>query len=197
MTILTLPAAFVPSTCSLTMSVRQSVSASQFGGSEEAIDLLNDRWLLSCDLPARALRKAGWLEAFIGSFRGQVNLVPLWHFARPQPMGTYRGTLTLAASAAQGAGVIVIQGGTAFGTLKAGDMLGVGGLLLMVQSDCTANESGVITVPVTNRLRAAQGSGAAVTWDKPTALFRLLDNSGVAFIPGFATPSSFDFGEKP
>jgi hypothetical protein len=66
-------------------------------------------------------------------------------------------------------------------TLKVGDMLGVGGLLLRTKTDTTFDDSGAATVPITARLRNAQSSGAAVTWDKPTALFRLVqaDSPGV------------------
>jgi hypothetical protein len=195
MSLITLPAAFKPRTCSLRLSVNQRVSAAPFGGSEQAIDLLNDRWLLSCELPPRYLAEGAAIEAFIGQMRGQTNSVSVWHFARPQPAGTVRGTLTLNAAAAQGASVIVVTGcSPTTGTLKAGDMLGVGGLLLMVASDCTA-VAGVITVPVTNALRKALTSGAAVTWSAPTMTARLLDCSQVGYEPAIANNVTFDFGE--
>lgn len=334
MSVVTLPAQFKPHSCQLTQSVNQRVSAAPFGGSEQAIDLLNDRWLLSCELPNQLNSEGAWREAFIGALRGQVNVVNLYHFARKAPRGTVRGTLTLNAAAAQGASSIVVAGAyqsapelvtngtfdtdvsgwsvsgsniigwnsgtqdatitinttskTAYqtiatvvgkvysvtggfranthaqvlmyagaavdgqelmrvgsatyavpvsapttilgnfiatatttyiglyiggvavnsvifdnisvklaepGTLLAGDMLGVGGLLLMVASDCTANGSGVVTVPITNRLRVAQSSGAAVTWNQPTAAFRLLSTNGVGYAPAIANATSFDFGE--
>ncbi|MBK5203847.1 MAG: hypothetical protein JJD98_00110 [Polaromonas sp.] len=196
MSVITLPAAFKPHSCQLTQSVNQRVSAAPFGGSEQAIDLLNDRWLLSCELPNQLNSEGAWREAFIGALRGQVNVVNLYHFARKAPRGTVRGTLTLSAGAAQGASSIVITGcNPATGTLLAGDMLGVGGLLLMVANDCAA-VAGVITATITNRLRVAQSSGAAVTWDKPTAAFRLLATNGVGYSPAVAGACSFDFGEK-
>lgn len=195
MSSITLPAKFTPRSCVLRLAVTQRVSAAPFGGSEEAVDLLNDRWLLSCEIRGGNLFEGAWLESFIGAMRGQSNTTPLYHFARPAPVGTIRGTLTLNASAAQGAASIVITGcSPADGTLKAGDLLGVGGLLLMVAEDCTA-VAGVCTVPITNRLRVAQSGGAAVTWDKPTVAMRLLDTSGVQYRPGVTEPVSFDFGE--
>ena len=179
----------------MVQSVTQRVSASPFGGSEQAIDLLNDRWLCSVELPPSRQAAAAAIEAFIGAMRGQTNTVQLWHFSRPQPQGTVRGTLTLSATAAQGASSIVVTGcSPSTGTLKAGDLLGVGGLLLMVASDCTA-AAGVITVPITNRLRTAQSSGAAVTWDKPKGTFRMLSTNGVQYAPGLAQGANFDFGE--
>jgi len=195
MSTVTVPSQFVPRNCQLTLSTNQRVSASPFGGSEQAIDLLNDRWLLSCELPPTRRDLSAWREAFIAAFRGQANTCSLWNFTRSTPLGTVRGTLTLASSAAQGAANIVLTGcSPSNGTLLAGDMLGVGGLLLMVATDCTAS-GGVITVPIVNRLRASQSSGAAVTWDKPAATFRLLSTSGVQTVPGISNPVSFDFGE--
>ena len=73
--------------------------------------------------------------------------------------------------------------------------MGVGGLLLMVASDATANGSGVISVSLANRLRVAQSSGAAVTWSAPTVPMRLLQSSGVQYQPGYAGAISLDFAE--
>lgn len=195
MSVITLPAKFVPRSCTLKLSTNQLAHASPYGGSEQVIDLLNDRWLMSCEL-AQASRETGaWREAFIAAMRGKTNTVALHHFARKAPAGTLRGTLLMSAAALQGAASIVIKSGSpATGTLKAGDMLGVDGLLLMVAADCTA-AAGVITVPITNRLRKAIAINAAVTWDKPTAMFRLMDTSGIGFVPGMSNGVSFDFAE--
>ncbi len=196
MSLIALPSNFQVTSCGLKLNTAQRVSASPFGGSEQAIDLLNDRWLLSLQLPQNSYAVAQAIEAFIGAMRGQTNTVNLYHFARSVPSGTVRGTLTLNAAAAQGASSIVVTGCTpATGTLKAGDMLGVGAQLLMVASDCTA-VAGVITVPITNRLRAGLSSGAAVTWSAPTAEFRLLATSDVNYVRGVSATVSMDFGEK-
>jgi hypothetical protein len=180
-----------------TLSTNQRVSAAPFGGSEQAVDLLNDRWLCSLALPPNKPSDAAQLEAFVAAMRGQTNVINLHHLMRPAPRGTMRGTLTLSAAASQGAATLSITGGSgqAGTTLLAGDMLGVGGLLVMVFSNATANGSGVITVTLANRLRTAQSSGAAVTWNQPTAPMRLLQNSGIQYQPGFAAGISLDFAE--
>lgn len=197
MSTIALPVQFTPSTVNFKQNVNQRVSAAPFGGSEQAIDLLNDRWTCNCEISIKSAAKAASLEAFVAAMRGQTNTVALYHFARPAPNGTMRGTLTLNVAAAQGASSIVVTGGAgqAGNTLLAGDMLGVGGLLLMVASDCVADANGTVTVLITNRLRVAQNSGAAVTWSQPTALFRLLSSSGIQYTAMVANPSSFDFGE--
>jgi hypothetical protein len=147
--------------------------------------------MLSCELPAKRFSNSAQLEAFIGAMRGQTNTVNLWHFARPIVSGTIAGTKTLSASAAQGASSISI---TATGTLIAGDMIGVGGFLLMVAADATSS-AGIITATLANRLRTSIISGSPVTTTKPTAAFRLMATSGVQYVPGYAQPISFDFGE--
>lgn len=193
MSIITLPAAFAPRTCTFKEMVNQRVAASPFGGSEQAIDMLNDRWLVSVETGTLSRMDAVAIEVFIAALRGQTNTVALYHFARPVVAGTIAGAKTLSASAAQGAASVSI---TATGTLLTGDMIGVGGLLLMVAQDCTA-AGGIITVPLVNRLRKALSSGAAVTTTQPTANFRLLSTPGVQHTRGWSPPVSFDFGEVP
>jgi hypothetical protein len=179
------------------MMTNQRVTASPFGGSEQVVDMLNDRWMMTLEVGSRDPNVAASIEAFINSMRGQVNTAQLHHYARPTPIGTLRGTLTLAATALIGASTLSVTGGAgqAAKTLLAGDMLGVGGLLMMVSDDCTANGSGVISVPITNRVRVQQTSGASVTWDKPKAKFRLLDSSGVGYRMYASDDITFDFGE--
>ncbi len=195
MSTITRPTQFIPRACSLMLATNQRVSASPFGGSEQAVDMLNDRWMMSCDLPPASHGNAAWLEAFIGSMRGQVNVVALYHFARPQPRGTARGTMLINGAVAQGASSIAIDGiSPSTGTLLAGDMLGVGGQLFMVAADVTAS-GGAATVTIVNRVRTAIADNASVTWDRPTTLFRLVSSPSVAFAPGLATPTGFDFAE--
>lgn len=195
MTAISLPTGFRPQTCSLRLYTSQRVNAAPFGGSEQAVDLLNDRWLMSLRMAARTQAEAAAYEAWINSLRGQVNTSALWHFVRPVPRGTMRGTPTLSATAAQGASSIAITGGTASSTLLAGDMLGCGGLLLQVAADVTLNGSGAGTVSLVNRLRSALSSGASVTWNAPTAPFRLLSQSAITYLPGQAESFDLDFGE--
>jgi len=171
--------------------VNQRVHRSPYGGNEQAVDMLNDRWLCTLVLPARRPEQGAAIEAFLGRLRGRVNTTPLFHFRRRVPRGTMRGTPTLEAAAAQGASSLSI---TATGTLKEGDMLGVGGLLLMVAEDCAAS-GGIITVPLVNRLRIALADNAAVTWNAPTAPFRRVNSGGVQYEPRRAGAMTLVFEE--
>jgi hypothetical protein len=186
------PAGLEPRTCRFVPFVNQRVHASNYQGSEQAVDWLNDRWLCTLELPGRRPDKGAELEAFLGRLRGMVNTTPLFNFRRRVPTGTMRGSPVLAAGAAQGAASLSITG---TGTLKAGDMLGCGGLLLMVAENCQ-DVAGTITVPLVNRIRTALAIGAAVTWNAPTAPFRLMENPGVLYVPGrWSEPMTLEFRE--
>lgn len=196
MALITFPPAMLVSGFNLRLRTKQLVSSAPFGGSEEVVDLLNDRWVASLASPKREYFHGADIEAFINSMRGQINTVMLYHRVRPQPVGTIRGTLTLSAAAAQGANSVVVTGCVpSNGTFRSGDMLGVGGLLVEVASLCTA-VAGVVTVPITNRMRSAKASGTSVVWDKPTAEFRLLSTTGVNYDGDAYDPVGFEFGEK-
>lgn len=71
-------------------------------------------------------------------------------------------------------------------TLLKNDWLGIGSGLtqqvVKVAADATADINGVISVTTTTPLRNAFAAGAAVTWDKPKALFRQKSlNEGIEY----------------
>ncbi len=192
MSLITWPTGLTPAQCSLRLKTTQRAHGAPLGGSEQIVDLLNDRWMLSLVLSARAgFDRGAQIEAFIAAMRGQTNTVALWHFARP----VVRGTLDSAtcAAASQGASAVTLTV-TGTKTLKAGDMLGIGGLLLQVAADASITTSG--SVSLVNRLRAAISGGAAVTLTKPTTAFRFADpNVGLSYVPGRSEPVALDFVE--
>lgn len=143
MSTITLPSQFLPKSFTLKQQTSQRVSASPFGGSEQAIDLLNDRWVASAELVQNNYENSAYIESFIASMRGQVNNVALYHFARPQPRGTLRGALTLAADAAQGARSITV----AINDAADGPELVTNGTFTTDTSGWTSGNSGVLTAP--------------------------------------------------
>lgn len=194
MSAISLPAWFGLDGFALWLSITQRSFSSPFGGSEQVIDLLNDRWMASVSLPPRIFSEAGSLEAFVASFRGSTNTISLYHFLRPQPRGTMRGTPSCGA-VSQGASSIFIGSAGAGATLLAGDMFGVDGLLFQVASDCTADGSGNFLVPIVNRVRRAILPFAPVIWDRPSAPFRLASRPIVQYVPGYAQGVELDFVE--
>ena len=182
-----------PRSCVFEAEVNQRVNASPFGGSEQVVDLLNDRWSATVSIPPRTKAEGAAVEAFIGAMRGSANIVYLYHLVRPAPRGTMRGS-PLCQAASAGADTIVISG-LLGDTLVAGDMLGVSGMLLQVAENAVANGSGFITTKLANRLRYSITSGAAVTWDRPLAPFRLRARPAVQYMPGYVEGVTFEFAE--
>lgn len=141
--------------------------------------------------------ESGVWQALLLQIAGKTNQLSVWNLARPAPIGTMRGTMTLNASAAQGATTLaIVASGENAKTLLQGDLLGLGSgttqQVVMVTADATSNGSGVISVSTEPPLRTAFAGGAAVTWDKPKALFRVTqsksswDYSPGVIVSGFA-----------
>lgn len=193
MSTIALPAGFCPNQFSMRLATVQRSFASPFRGSEQVVDLLNDRWVVSLSLPNRRHADAARLEAFVASMRGMTNTVKLYHFVRSTPRGTMRGA-PITDNFRQGDDWVRVLT-TVGATLLAGDMLGIAGMLLQVREDCVAAAGGLITIPVVNRLRKSLPYGTAVEWDKPTAAFRLMSQSSVQYVPGYAEGVSLDFAE--
>ena len=194
MATITLPAGFSPRDFTMRLVTNQRSFSSPFGGSEQVVDLLNDRWSISLTMPSSSSANAARIEAFVNAMRGMTNTCNLYHMQRKAPRGTMRGSPTCGA-ASMGAASVTLSSAGVGATLLAGDMIGISGLLLQVAADATANGSGVMTVTLVNRLRTAISGGAAVTWDKPTAPFRMLSTGSVNYQPGYADGVSLDFAE--
>lgn len=192
----TWPSSIRPRTCRFDLVTNQIVNESPSNSSQQVVDRLNDVWACYLTLPVRRHAQAAEVEAFLASFRGQVNWVDLWHFVRPQPRGTLRGTLVTSGTQAQGASSITVSGGTAGGTYLKGDLFGAGGQILMASADGAADGSGNATIPLVNRLRASIATAQSVTWDKPIASFRLQSHSGVNYVPGSAEEVTMVLREK-
>lgn len=196
MSTITLPSAFQPMSCNLQLITDERVWASNFGGVDQANDLLSDRWSAEIELADMSVTDAGAIQALVEALRGSVNDVALYDFARPAPLGTARGTMLVNGAVAQGASSIAIDGvspGT--GTLLPGDLLGIGGRLFRVASAVTAS-GGAVTVPITGRVRAAIADNAAVTWNAPTLLMRLLSASRIVYRRNRASGCSLVFQER-
>lgn len=194
MATITLPAGFAPRDFTMRLVTNQRSFSSPFGGSEQVVDLLNDRWSISLTMPSSSSANAARIEAFVNAMRGMTNTCNLYHMQRKAPRGTMRGTPTCDA-AAMGASFVWLSSAGAGTTLLAGDLIGVQGMILMVAVDAIASGGGAMLVNVVNRLRKAIPGGSAVTWDKPTAPFRMLSTGSVNYQPGYADGVSLDFAE--
>lgn len=152
---------------------------SSFGA--QAVELSSPLWAVTLQAPPDLEKRSGGWKALGMQLRGQTNQLELWDLARPTPAGTMRGSMTLSSSAAQGATVLnIVASGETGKTLLRGDYLGLGSGLtqqvVMIIADALSDGSGVIAVTVEPFLRNAFSTGAAVTWDKPKALFRRVNS---------------------
>jgi hypothetical protein len=167
---------------------------SPFNGGLEAVEFPGERWRANLTLPTWHARnaKAALAEAFFARLAGGVERVRLHHFMRPVPAGTLRGTPTLAAAAVRGDLQLLLA---TTGTLRAGDLFKVGNQVFQAFADCTP-AAGTLTVPLVQRVRAPLAFGAAVLWDRPTALFVMPATSSAAgYSPGMAAPLSAELVE--
>lgn len=195
---LTWNAAFGATNFALRMDPNNRRHTSPFSRSSQVIDLLGERWIVRLQVPLNSYAIAQQIEAFLAQLRGIDGTVQLWHLARPAPSGTMRGTPTLSATAAQGVQSLSITTSVAGVTVKAGDMLGLGNILVMASADATAAGT-ALTLPIANRLRAAVASGTAVVWDKPKAVFRLSSDTAagdVLYEMGKAAALELEFTES-
>lgn len=163
------PAALRPESMEWGTLKRVVTSRSPTTGAIEVIELPAERWQASITYPPLMVVDSGLAESFFSRVVGGVDRIRIYNFRRPVPLGTMRGSPTLAASVARGAQQLTIN---TSGTLKAGDLFKIGNQLFQAAFDATP-VSGVLTVILVQRARAAMAAGAAVIWDKPTALFIL------------------------
>lgn len=98
-------------------------------------------------------------------------------------------------------GVAVISGAPGLAwpgraTLRQGDYIGAGGQLFMCLADCEANDAGVLTVPIVNRVRSTIAAGSPVTWYRPTCEMVLpAMQAGPVHRPGVIESTALDLVE--
>jgi hypothetical protein len=199
MSSLSLPGALRISTFSLSSQNSQLMHGGDLGESGQVIDLLKDRWIASLSFTAMAnistmqKQRSAAIQAYFGSLRGMVNTIQLHSYDKTVPLGTLRGSPTLAVSAAQGADQLTLNC-AASAKLLPGDMLGLAGRLYQVRSAC-AESGGIILVPLVNRVRSAAVIGSAVVWDRPSIPMRRISGGIVTYSPGMIEISPIDLIE--
>ena len=104
----------------LEFNVELSVARS---GKVTTLALPGARWRTVMQFPDTTvayLQQRRQLEAFLASLRGGADRLLLWNHLTPEPLGTMRGTVTLAATVAAGASMAQITGGRAAPNLLRG-----------------------------------------------------------------------------
>lgn len=168
---------------------------SMFGS--QAVEGSPPVWAVSIEIDRMKESRAGAWKALLLQLQGSTNQLAVWDVARPQPRGTLRGALTFGAAAKQGDTTITIHAGVegAGKTLLAGDWIGFGSGLtqqvVMNMQDVVIDPAryslsldfaaqvyaagipGEFKMTVQPPVRNDMPAGAAITWDKPKALFRV------------------------
>ena len=166
---------FQPARMQWGVTTSRTAWASVYTGQTQRVSHLADRLRITVDLPLVLKDLAGAREAYFMAASAAGNWIRVWHFQRPRPVGTLRGSPVTSAAAAAGAREIAITT-TAGATLAAGDVLGVANQLVQCgYGGAVAGAAGAMIVPLVLPLRRALSSGAAVTWDKPTGTFQILN----------------------
>lgn len=118
MTTLTRPAWLRPRDCTLALRKSGLQFVSPFNGTVQAVETLAERWAMQMTIPGAS--DGGPRSAFFNQWAGGVNHVPLYHFGRPQPLGTLRGAPTLASATARGDTSLALAGCRALNAVVGG-----------------------------------------------------------------------------
>lgn len=162
----------------------------------QAVDYLGEFWDVNLTLPGegRLLRKAGQLDALLMYLAGGINKVDIYHWARPIPRGTLRGSPTMKEATSRGDASLVLTV-AAGSTLEPGDLIGAGTQLFMVRLACAAVGT-ELTVPLLNRVRGVIAEDSAVVWNKPTVAMVAPElSAGTVYGPGVRAPSELHLME--
>ena len=166
MTTYSWPNALCPSSMEWRINRSGAQFRSPFNAALQAIDFVGDWWSVAFAVPPNPTADGVDAELLLQSLAGGGNRLAVYHYTRPIPLGTMRGSPTVQTQAARGDAQLVLTV-TSGATLKAGDFVKTGGQLFRVYSDCTAAAT-TLTVPLVNRVRATIASATAVIWDSPT-----------------------------
>ncbi len=166
--------------CTLELINSDTATRSDPSGSIQARSYGVPVWALQLVSPeAMTDREAGLWKATGLQLRGLVNHLEAFDPSRPAPLGSLRGTLTLALVAPAGTALLDITAGVgqAGRTLEAGDLLQVGnGLgtsqLVVAMAPAVVDGAGRIVVAIEPPLRAEHPIGTSVTWDHPRVYMR-------------------------
>ena len=149
---------------------------SPLSGATQTGEFPGARWEVDFTMKDLNEDDSGELGAFGAKLRGRAGRFTLHNFARPTPRGTIAGT-PLVKGAGQSGNTLGIDGCTPGTTLLPGDFIGVGNELKMVVEPATADGLGEMALIIEPPWRASPADNAVIVTNKPTATFRLSDDT--------------------
>lgn len=128
-------------------------------GSSHSVGLPTSRWVVGMNMPPQLRSTSGALEAFVNGLVGGVDRVTLHRFDRPVPMGTLRGSPTLAAGVTQFSDTLVLAGGSGGKNLLVNPSFELGAT---VATGWVGYVVGSVVSPVSSVVAASPAHGAKV-----------------------------------
>ena len=135
---------FTVAQSSLVLVPNTRTFTSPYSGAQQTVDLLGERWKWSIAVPGATRAIGRQRQAFLNALRGASKTVALYDLALSSPTGTLSGSPTTSGAISQGATTLNIACTTGQ-TLKAGDKIGVSGMLFEVAADAVSSAVVVVT----------------------------------------------------
>lgn len=172
--------AYLPQSITWRQRHNARMSVSELSGAVQTTSLPGMRWGVTLEWPTHSYAERALVEGLLSLLSGPEHRLALHDLARPAPQGSISLSGVTMSAASQFATAVTLNGCGNATTLKPGDWLRVttatGAQLLQVGNSVTATSGGVMSgVQVRPMLRGAVTAGAAVTLDKPAALFVLAE----------------------
>jgi hypothetical protein len=176
----TLPTTRVPRSIRFIGRAVVGLSVSPFTQEQQAYEHQGQCWYWNVSFGEMNRADAEALVGFLLSLNGRLGTFTMGDPMGATPRGTWAGAPKVLGSHAAGVNSIAMDGFTAAATVKAGDYIqrgsGASTHLHKVTVDATANGSGLLTLDIWPRLRAALIDNDTFTTSNTVGLFRLTSN---------------------
>lgn len=186
--------ACIPQSMSFRLHKAVLQSRSPYSGALMTADLVAERLMVSMTLKPLTRDETPAREALLTRAAGGMVWIRMGHCLRPVPRGSMRGSPTVSGAHTRGSTTLTIQT-TAGATLLAGDLVSAGQLFVAAE-DAVADGSGVLVLPLLNRVRGSIADGTAVVWSRPTATWILpAPEIPIVHRPRYSEPLAIDLEE--
>lgn len=177
MTVLAWPALSAqPAQVQWGLSAITQVHVSPLSGAVQTQELPGAFWTTRILLRLQAA-DARLMQAWLARLGGRAGRAALWNMTAPTPSGVGGGAPVVNGAGQTGSALAVSGAPSSIaGWLRAGDFIGVDGFLHMVTADADTDGAGAVSLSISPPLRRSPANGAALTLNKPTATFMLLDD---------------------
>jgi hypothetical protein len=157
------------------------------------------RWGFTVEFPPMLRDQLAPVLAFVLAQRGGYETFTFYHPLDTTPRGSWSGT-PLVNGGSQTGRSVAVDGFASYGTVKAGDWVKFGGSnkVYIVTADVTADEYGVMTLPIEPALVASPANNASITHTAvPFTCALAADSIETAVVPGKVYSLTVELVEVP